>query len=81
MANVCVLMVLGIGLGCTGGGNTAVIDATCDMKRVELPADWRSECIDGNGHLRTSLEGKKRQACLSVAANNRVRKQRCEAKP
>jgi hypothetical protein len=77
MANVCVLMVLGIGLGCTGGGKTTVIDASCDFKRVELPQDWKSECLDGTGRLRASLEGRKRRACLSLAANNRLRGQRC----
>lgn len=74
-AQICILFCLH-----TGGGG-AVIDASTDFKRVELPDDWKGECINPDtGLLRQLLEPKKRQACVNTAYNNRLLKKRSAVK-
>ena len=63
------------------GGSGAVIDASTDFKRVELPDDWKGECLNPlTGLLRMGLEPKKRAACVNTAFNNRLLKKRSVVK-
>ncbi len=57
-----------------------VIDRSCDLSVVRLPDDWKSDCLDRNGRLKSTLQGAKRFSCIRIAQNNRVLKSRCPDK-
>lgn len=73
----CILMLFGAGIGCNDDarGKGAVVDRTCDMGKVELPAEWRAQCVKDK-KLRTDVDAKTRKACRTLLDNERILKQR-----
>lgn len=72
----CVLMIFGAGLICNGDSkDVRVIDRSCDLKKIELPQSWRSDCLrkgkDGKWYLRRDVDYKTRIACQRLLANER----------
>lgn len=72
----CVLMIFGAGLICNADSkNVRVIDRSCDLKKIELPAEWRAQCVK-DGKLRRDVDYKTRVACQHLLSNERILKQR-----
>lgn len=76
----CALMVLGVGLICNGDSRSVrVIDRSCDLKKIELPAEWRAQCIvtrNGKQYLRRDVDYMTRTACQRLLSNERILAQR-----
>lgn len=75
-ADFCVIMLFGAGLICnTDSKNIRVIDRSCDIKKIELPVEWRSQCVK-DGKLRRDVDYTTRIACQRLLRNERILKER-----
>lgn len=73
----CVLMLFGAGVICDNDSKSkgAVVDRSCDLKKVELPAHWRAECV-ADGKLRRDTPARTQRACERLLANERIMRKR-----
>lgn len=77
-AKFCAAMLMGFGVLCFGDSDKRpVVDATCDMATIKLPADWREQCVGPDKRIRADLPATKKIACQRILANNRTIKKRC----
>lgn len=54
-----------------------VVDASCDFRHVEVPADLRPRFYDPDGRVRAGLPAADAGFAVSVAGNNLIREKRC----
>jgi hypothetical protein len=78
----CAIGLMGVELLCFNKSASTVIDSSCGMREVRLPAKWKAECIDpDSGKLRQGLDHVTRAACVNTAGNNRELKRKVCVKP
>lgn len=73
----CALMLMGFGVLCKDDRPKGpVVDRSCDIEPVKLPANWRTECVGADKRLRSDIPVATRKACEKILANNRILKKR-----
>ncbi|AXS39287.1 hypothetical protein [Breoghania sp. L-A4] len=72
------LMILGTCLGISDPGQPSnTLDASCDLRVTQAPADLKHRWLDERGRPRRALSPQERQYVLDQAGNNRILKKRC----
>lgn len=73
----CALMLMGFGVLCNDDRPKApVVDRSCDIQPVKLPAGWRAQCVGADKRLRSDVPLEVRRTCEKILANNRILKKR-----